>query len=160
MKPLLYLLLSTMALHAVEESPPPELIRLQELRAREVQKIDEVYLKSLETLMIKFMKKGDLDGANLIDQEIKKYSPDLGESAKVETTRWTWGSGGELVLQGDGIARHTAWGKSNGTWKKLVDGSIHLKGGNGLIFKITFTDDGIGLVDNNTNNLKTTITPK
>ena len=160
MKPLLFLLLSTMALHAVEESPPPELIRLQELRAREVQKIDEVYLKELENLKTNFMKKGDLDGANVIDQEIKKYSPELGEAAKVETTRWTWSSGGELVLQGDGIARHTSWGNSNGTWKKLADKSIRLNGGNGVIFNITFTDDGIGIVKNNINNLKTTITPK
>ena len=160
MKPLILLLLSTMALFAVEDSLPPELARLQELRAREVEKINKVYLKELMVLKTKFMKKGDLDGANRINQEIKKYSPESSEEAELKTTRWNWGSGSELVLRGDGIAQHTGWRNSNGKWKRLADGSIHLEGGNGVIFKITFTSERIGQVESINGSGKTTITLK
>ena len=148
-----------MALDASEIPTAPELFRLQEVREREVAKINKSYLKQLNILQAKFMKKGDLDRANQVNLEIKKFSPNPKIEAKVETTKWIWGSGGELIILADGFATHSKWSQ-NGTWKKLSDGSLRLSGGNGLMFKITFSPDGVGQVVNLRGDGKTTITRK
>lgn len=52
---------------------PQEFKRLKDKRDAEVEKIEGLYVSALKNLKIKYTKKGDLDSAILVDEEIKAY---------------------------------------------------------------------------------------
>lgn len=70
---------------------------------------------------------------------------------------WLWGSGGELVLEADGTARHTEW-KREGGWSVYPDGSVFLEAPTGT-FRIEF-EEGVGQVRHLQRGGSTTIVPK
>lgn len=138
------------------EDIPIEIQRLNELRARQIEKIDKVYIEQLEALKIKYTKAGDLDAANQVVAIVKHLSP---TDSEAKESKWAWGSGGELTLKPSGIATHTAWNK-NGKWRKEKDGSIRLESGyNGDLFIVRIEGD-LGQVIKIADGTKTTIKRK
>jgi hypothetical protein len=121
---------------------PAELIAIQEYRSNEIREIDKECLKRLDALKKKFMRNGDLDSANQVDAMIKELSPQ--GVFKNSTTKWRWATGGELVLQKDGVATHTSWNRP-GSWELNEDETITLKSEMGT-FTIKFNEHGDGVV--------------
>jgi len=127
--------------------PLPELARLQEQRAIKIAGIDRIYLGELEKLKSKYMKQGELENANVVNEIIESMKPvDPLEDIGKNTTRWEWGSGGFLTLRPNGVATHTIW-KGPGRWQRNDDGSILLESDprGGKAFKIVFKN-GVGKV--------------
>ncbi|MDB4310645.1 hypothetical protein OAK89_03010 [Akkermansiaceae bacterium] len=151
---------------------PNDVKRLQTQRDQAVKKIDAKFISQLEQLKKKHMNRGDLKAANAIQELIAGIAPQedtdkLEDHSKtsqptkteLEDSLWTWGSGGTLTLQKNGVARHTSWGHSAGKWKKYSDGSIKISVGQ-KVFKVTFLDDMQGQVTLVETGAKTTITRK
>lgn len=97
---------------------------------------------ALVDLRDQYTKSGRLQDAltvsNLItDRESKSDEP-------TPDTRWAWASGGELMLNSDGIAKHTLW-KNHGFWEKQSDGSVRLLSDEGG-YIIKFPDEKTGSV--------------
>ena len=72
MKPLLILLLAP----GIALASPPELKDLQAKRAAKIAEIDRIYASELEKLQEKLMRRGDLAGANKVEEEIRKVVKD------------------------------------------------------------------------------------
>ena len=138
-----------------------ELDNIEKQRLKKIEAINTLYLKQFEKLKMEYMKKGDLASANQVQAKIDSISSKEVKSTKqgLEDSIWTWGSGGTLTLQKNGVARHTSWGHSSGKWRKSNDGTVTITVGS-RVFKVTFINDVQGQVIFKQTGAKTTITRK
>lgn len=155
MKTIILTLICSIAVTVAKDDVPRELMLIQEQRAKKIRAVNTDCIKKLESLKKKYMRSGDLDAANQVAAMIKDLSP--ASDLKNSTTRWKWASGGELVLQKDGVCTHTGW-KRSGTWKLNPDGSVLLRSEAGS-FTIKFNEHGDGIVTH-TSGSRTAITRK
>ena len=161
MKIIHILIVNAVAAMSVMGAIPSELEKLEKERVGEIAEVNSNYVKQLEKLKLKYMKKGDLDSANMVQSKIDSISTPNQKPQKdqLEDSRWAWGSGGTLTLQKNGVARHTSWGHRSGKWKKYNDGTMTITVGSS-VFKVTFIDDVQGQVIHKKTGAKTTITRK
>lgn len=150
------------SLTTLAETLPHDVVKLKSQRDAKVAEIDRVFIAELEKLKTKYTKEGNHDAASGIAKLIADtHGPDPFAKTDAEkvVTRYKWGTGGELTLYGTGRAKHSAWEK-DGTWRKTEDGTILLESGNGLAFKVTFDNDGVGQVKSLKDSATTTIVKK
>jgi hypothetical protein len=76
-----------------------------------------------------------------------------------ESSKWSWGSGGEITLHGDGKAKHSEWSKS-GSWKRGANKSIVIISDTGVAFEVKMDANGIGRVKSVAGKAETTMVRK
>ncbi len=137
---------------AASENLPAELKRLNEARADQIQKIDDVYRSELIKLRDKYRTSGDYESADMVTATLKSIKdgkkdgrpPQENPLEKADVLgRWSWGSGGTLDLKPNGNATHPRWNGS-GRWEIDDDGVVQLRRSH-LKFEIRF-HDGLGEV--------------
>jgi hypothetical protein len=105
-------------------------------KERVLKPIEQKFEVALIDLKNQYTKSGRLEDAiavsNLLATRKEGNKPLL-------DTRWSWASGGELMLNGDGTATHTLW-RNYGFWEKQDDGSIRLLSDEGS-YIIKFSDE-------------------
>lgn len=120
--------------------------------AVEARKAQLAYAQKLDQLLTQAKAAGDKDAVKEIEgmiAQVEKKEPDGSKNDVLpsgdETTKWAWGSGGELTLQGNGKAKHSAWAKS-GTWKRGANQTLVIVSDTGVAFEVKFDANGIGKV--------------
>ena len=142
-------LLFCSSLVAQAEDPLPQ--RLQFLldsyeseKERVLKPIERKLDTALVNLRNQYTKSGRLQDALVVSDLISSRQEALVVTEAPVDTRWRWGSGGELMLKGDGKAKHTSWDQW-GSWKRQKDGSILLTSQYGDS-TIKFTDENTAVV--------------
>lgn len=104
--------------------------------------------RKLDTALVdlrnQYTKSGRLQDALAVNNLISTREAEGEEEKPPKDTRWRWGSGGELMINGNGKVKHTSWNKW-GSWEKQEDGSLRISSEHGYSI-IKFTDENNGIV--------------
>lgn len=142
------LILSSIPAQSEEAAVPQRLQVLLDSYESEKERVLKPVERKLDTALVElrnqYTKAGRLQDALAVNNLISTRQTEDETKEVPEDTRWRWGSGGELVLNGDGKAKHTSWDKW-GSWKKQKDGSILLTSQYGDS-TIKFTDENTAVV--------------
>ena len=143
---------------------PEDARKLQDSYEREANKLRLAYAQKLDALRGKYVAAGDTKNADEVGKLIaeiegKPLAVPASSPVGKGTTKWAWGSGGEVTFQENGKAKHSSWSKS-GTWKHGPDQSILLVSDSGAAFEIKFDANGIGKVRSVGGGVTTTIVQK
>ncbi|MDF1738176.1 MAG: hypothetical protein P1U86_03365 [Verrucomicrobiales bacterium] len=146
--------------HSEEVEVPQRLQVLLDSYEREKERVLKPLERKLDTALVdlrdQFTKAGRLQDALAVNNLISSRGAEHEANKPPEDTRWRWGSGGELMLKGDGTAKHTSWDKW-GTWNRQKDGAILLTSQYGDS-TIRFTDENTGVVSSHKSGGSTALT--